>query len=257
MQATYLDWQLVQPEIAHFARVCLYDRAGYGWSDPSPRARVPSVMAEELHSLLHKSGEPGPYILVAHSFGSYNAVMFAHKYPQEVAGLVLADGLHTLSEFPFRLRERVSLRAMQLMIPFGIPRWRGWCGGNRSPAIRGELRAILCRPREYEAFYREGADLPSSVREMRTVTSLGSIPLIVIARDPSLAGSSGGDDWNLIQKQKLGLSTNSELIVATGSGHDIPTARPDVIVAAVKKLVTQTPGTGGHPGKSFKYSLPA
>src|SRR5258708_3668746 len=78
-QASYFDWALVQPEIAKFARVCFYDRAGYGWSDPSPRPRVPSVTAEELHTLLHAAGEKPPYIVVAHSYGSFDAVMFSHK----------------------------------------------------------------------------------------------------------------------------------------------------------------------------------
>ena len=256
LEATYLDWYLVQPEVARFAQVCTYDRAGYGWSDRSPRPRVPSVMADELYSLLQKAGLRPPFILVAHSFGSYNAVMFAHKFPQEVAGLVLVDGLHTLSDFPFRLGDRISLRAMQAMIPFGLPRWRGWCGGSAPEEQRGEKRAITCRSSVYGAFYRESASLPESVKEMRSITSLGAIPLIDIARDPSIGPSGGGDDWNLIQKQKLSLSTNSELVVATGSGHDVPQARPDLIVAAIKKLVGQASGTGGQPGNSRRYSLP-
>ena len=67
LHGSYLDWYSVQPEIARFTRVCSYDRAGYGWSDPNPRPRVPSVMAEELHTLLHATGEKPPYILDAHS----------------------------------------------------------------------------------------------------------------------------------------------------------------------------------------------
>ena len=74
--ATYLDWFRVQPRLATFPRVCSYDRAGYGWSDPSPKERLPSVMAEELHTLLNAAGEKPPYILVGHSFGAMNAVMF-------------------------------------------------------------------------------------------------------------------------------------------------------------------------------------
>jgi hypothetical protein len=85
-QASYLDWYLVQPEIARFSRVCSYDRAGYGWSDLSPAPRVPSVMAEEMHTLLRAAGEAPPYILVGHSFGSFDAVMFAHKFPNEGGG---------------------------------------------------------------------------------------------------------------------------------------------------------------------------
>jgi pimeloyl-ACP methyl ester carboxylesterase len=103
LQGSYLDWYAVQPEIARFNRVCSYDRAGYGWSDPSPLPRVPSVMADELHTLLHAAGEKPPYILAAHSYGSFTAVMFAHRFPDQVSGLVLVDGLHTFSTFPFGL----------------------------------------------------------------------------------------------------------------------------------------------------------
>ncbi len=253
-QASYLDWYLVQPEIANFARVCFYDRAGYGWSDPSPQPRVPSVMAEELHTLLHAAGERPPYILVAHSFGSFNAVMFAHKFPQEVSGLVLVDGKHTLSLFPFRLSERSSLRTMQLMIPFGLPRWRGWCGGQAPEAIRGEKKAINCRAGLYGAFYREREAYAEDVREIRAITTLGAVPLIVIARDPALASVNPDerDDWQKIQQEKLRLSKNAELVIATGSGHDVPHVRADVIIAAVRKLVAQASGTGGHPGNSLR-----
>jgi pimeloyl-ACP methyl ester carboxylesterase len=156
--------------------------------------------------------------------------------------VVLVDGLHTLSLFPVTLSERLSLRGMQLMIPFGLPRWRGWCGGQAPAAIRGEKQAISCRAGVYEAFYRERAALAESVREMRQANSLGELPLVVIARDPALGSVTPdeGDDWNLIQKQKLQLSKKAELVIATGSGHNVPQIRPDVIIAAVEKLARGT-----------------
>jgi pimeloyl-ACP methyl ester carboxylesterase len=64
-----LAWALVQPEVAKASRVCVYDRAGLGWSDLSPKLRTNQVMAEELHTLLHNGGIEGPYILVGHSMG--------------------------------------------------------------------------------------------------------------------------------------------------------------------------------------------
>jgi pimeloyl-ACP methyl ester carboxylesterase len=258
-QGSYFDWSLVQPEIARFTRVCYYDRAGYGWSDPSPRPRIPSVMSGELHSLLQATGEKPPYVLVSHSYGSVNAEMFAHKYPNEVAGLVLVEGVHTYSSPEFRLTDRLQLRAMQFLIPFGLPRWRKWCGGTGPQELRGERQAITCRVSLYEAFYRERAAFPESLAELRGITDLGSVPLMVIARDPKLAGEHSHDDhshddpgWEQIQQQKLELSKNSELIVATGSGHDVPQVRPDLIIAAAKKLLNQASGTGGHPGNSVK-----
>jgi pimeloyl-ACP methyl ester carboxylesterase len=248
--ASYLDWRLVEPQIAGFTRVCVYDRAGYGWSDPSPRRRVPSVMADELHSLLHAAGEKAPYLLVAHSFASGNAVMFAHKFPQEVLGLVLVDGMHTLSDFPFPLRRRISLLGTEALIPFGLPRWRGWCGGAGPRDLRGVRQAISCRRTLFRTFYRENESLSANAEEVRSITTLGRVPLIVIARDPSIPYAGERARWELIQKQKLALSTNRELIIATGSGHDIPLTRPDLIIAAVKKLEAQSPSTGGHPGNS-------
>ena len=85
-----LAWSLVQPNISHFTRVCAYDRAGYGWSDPNPTEIPPTSqrLIHELHTLLLNTSVEGPYILVAHSFGGLNARLFAHEYPHETAGLV-------------------------------------------------------------------------------------------------------------------------------------------------------------------------
>jgi pimeloyl-ACP methyl ester carboxylesterase len=253
-QGSYFDWSLVQPEIARFTRVCYYDRAGYGWSDPSPRRRTPSVMSDELHTLLHAAGEKPPYILVAHSYGSVNAEMFAHKFPDEVAGLVLVDGVHTFGNPKFQMEDRLRLRAMRYLIPFGLPRWRQWCGGAGPQELRGERQAVTCRSVLYDAFYRERAAFPESFVELRAITNVGAVPLIVIVRDPKLAGEHSHPDpgWERLQQEKLKLSKNSELVVATGSGHDVPQVRPDLIVAAVKKLATQASGTVGHPGNSLR-----
>ncbi|MEN6335825.1 MAG: alpha/beta hydrolase, partial [Phycisphaerales bacterium] len=62
-----LNWRLVQPEVAKVTRVCSYDRAGVGWSDPGPAPRSSLQIAKELHSLLKNAGIPGPYVLVGHS----------------------------------------------------------------------------------------------------------------------------------------------------------------------------------------------
>src|SRR5438128_1815367 len=63
------DWSLVQPNIAQFARVCSYDRAGFAWSDPGPIPRTMKQEAFELHTLLSAAHIKGPYILVGHSLG--------------------------------------------------------------------------------------------------------------------------------------------------------------------------------------------
>ncbi len=86
-----LDWCLVQPEIAKFARVITYDRAGYAWSDPSSLARTSGNIVQELHTMLHNAKIQPPYVLVGDGFGGMNMRLFADQYPEEVAGLVLMN----------------------------------------------------------------------------------------------------------------------------------------------------------------------
>src|SRR5215470_11356745 len=87
-------WDLVQAEAAKFARVCSYDRAGYGWSSAGPMPRTTGEIVKELHALLEASGEKAPYVLVGHSFGGFNVRVYAGKYPADVAGMVLVDTSH-------------------------------------------------------------------------------------------------------------------------------------------------------------------
>ena len=89
-----LFWANVQPEVAKYTRVCSYDRAGYGWSEPSPRPRTTIVEVEELHTLLVNANVEGPYVLVGHSLGGMNVRVYAHNYPDEVVGMVLVDSTH-------------------------------------------------------------------------------------------------------------------------------------------------------------------
>jgi pimeloyl-ACP methyl ester carboxylesterase len=248
-RATYLDWFRVQPQIAEFTRVCSFDRAGYGWSDDSPRRRVPSVMAEELHSLLIAGGEKPPYVLVAHSFGGLNALMFAHKYPNEVAGLVLVDSAQPETLRQISGREKLWLRTMEITMPFGVPRWRHWCGEG-PPEVANQKIALTCRSRFFQTIRREDAAFPRSVDEMKAITSLGDLPLVVIARDPALGKNAAAEARNYqLQRKTTELSKNSRFMVAEGSAHDVPLARPDVIVSAVRGMLRprEQVGSRGTP----------
>src|SRR5215831_5606986 len=71
-----VDWRAVQRQIGEFSRVCSYDRAGYGGSDPGPMPRTSLQIATELHALVKNAGEMPPYVLVGHSFGGYNVRVF-------------------------------------------------------------------------------------------------------------------------------------------------------------------------------------
>jgi pimeloyl-ACP methyl ester carboxylesterase len=84
-------WYKTQPEIAKKARVCAFDRASYGFSDPAPQPQILPDTVNDLHAALKAADVPGPYVLVGHSLGGLEARLFAQRWPQEVAGMVLVD----------------------------------------------------------------------------------------------------------------------------------------------------------------------
>src|SRR5262245_31328525 len=88
------DWGLVQPDASRFARVCSYDRAGLAWSDPGPTPRTMRQEAYELHTILKAARIKAPYVVVGHSLGGLIARVYAERYPEEVAGIVLVDPTH-------------------------------------------------------------------------------------------------------------------------------------------------------------------
>ncbi len=96
MEGGYGDWSPsfsgLQQRLAAFTRVCTYDRAGFGFSEPGPMPRSVDRLAEELHTALHNGHIPGPYLLVALAFGSGTVRAFADRWMPEVTGLVLING---------------------------------------------------------------------------------------------------------------------------------------------------------------------
>lgn len=241
---SYLDWYFVQPEVARFTRVCSWDRSGYGWSDRSPKTQVPSVIAAELHTLLERAGERPPFILVGHSLGAFDVRMYAHLYPEQVAGIVLVDGSHADEDLTFSWRAKLWLRFMRFTTPFGLPRWRSWCTGGPE-AIRPMKQAFSCRSRVFRAHYEQWSVFPESAEEVRRLGSLGELPLVVVSRDPNAkhrhtdtpAPSDGEQRWHRHQQDMAHLSSNSEFLVAEGSGHSVPKDRPDAVIKAVRQVV--------------------
>ena len=113
-----LSWIGVQTGVERSTRVCSYDRAGYGHSDPGPHPRSSLQIATELHALLEKSKTPGPYVLVGHSFGGYNVRVYAGLYRDEVAGVVLVDSSHEDQGRFEPASARDQARGLQTLAPF-------------------------------------------------------------------------------------------------------------------------------------------
>ena len=86
------DWTLVQRAIATSHRVCSYDRAGMGWSDPLPAEAIAAERdTPDLHALLAAAKESAPFVLVGASHGGLLIREYLARYPADVSGLVFVD----------------------------------------------------------------------------------------------------------------------------------------------------------------------
>lgn len=230
-------WGWVQPEVSRVTRVCTYDRAGMGWSEPSPYPRTARQFAKELHTLLEKANEPGPYVLVAHSLGGYTARVYAHDYPDEVSGFVLID-VQDLPSSDGALKPapkpgRTSLPA--LLARVGLTRLlAGPLGAiqNLPPAEKQAYRASAATPRYAQTFFDEGMGMSEGGAQARDVTTLGSLPIFVLSRGKDLEAKHTAAQTALLQ-----LSTDSQQFIADQSGHNIMIDQPEASVAAIVKMV--------------------
>jgi pimeloyl-ACP methyl ester carboxylesterase len=260
---TSFTWQLVQPEVSKFTRVCSYDRAGYGWSDAPNEARTSSNIAGELDRLLIRAAVPGPYVLVGHSFGGYNIRMFASRHRDQVAGMVFVDSSHPdqLNRFPPSGQPASIFAHYKFGIwtmPLGVPRILGWCRDDytfpNQPAdwarIAPEAIALDCRLLSWRTELAELREFRDNGRMVAATSPLGDIPVVVLSHDPQVGiGFSPADvakaerAWTEMQEELRGLSSKSKRIVAKGSGHYVEIYRPDLVIAAVREIVTDARGT--------------
>jgi len=188
------EWDAVQRKIAQITRVCRYDRARRGLSDVAPSPRTGLDMTSDLHALLRVAGIAGPYVLVGHSFGGLLMQLFAHRFADEVCGVVLVDAMHQ-DQF-------------DIFGPLFPP---------AAPSDSAELQKT-------RAFWQEGwrspnstterIDFVSSIRQAREIQSLGNVPLrIMIAATflnqpvvPQAYRAALQERWQALQMRCMKLS---------------------------------------------------
>lgn len=113
---TTATWDKVQPEVARFARVCSYDRAGLGKSSADRESQSANGIADDLEALLKKARVHPPYVVVGHSIGGLYARRFDERHDREVAGMVLLDSSHEEQIWRFAESEPEALKE--------YPQWR-------------------------------------------------------------------------------------------------------------------------------------
>jgi pimeloyl-ACP methyl ester carboxylesterase len=263
-----VEWALVQPGVARFARVCSYDRAGDGWSDLGPHPRTMRQIVYELHTLLNKGGVKPPFILVGHSYGGVLVRLYASTYPADVLGMVLVEAgddnprrilpdgkLGRSSDMvkgepipavkvsgPLRLSDipPVALRQMKAAAQQAAqtanepPRNKLPLDAQhmRSWALaRVEHIAAAVNPFEHEELAVLRAD------RAKTQYPLGDMPLIVLTRglseDEGPDGKAFAEEHRKDHEAIAAMSRKGKLVVAANSGHHVQIDEPELVIKAV------------------------
>jgi pimeloyl-ACP methyl ester carboxylesterase len=207
-------WNKVEPEIAKFARVCVYDRAGLGKSERRPNPSYPSQeVVKDLHILLVNAHIAPPFVLVGHSFGGMNVRLYASQHPREVVGMVLVDSVH-----------EDEMNRWVAMMP---------------PEIKQQMpdsdKAVLAR-------------LAVSEAQVRAAHWHSDIPLVVLTHGvvspddygiPSMIAK--GEELRLeMQGALASLSSRSKHIIAERSGHYIQRDQPKLVIDSIRQIVEAT-----------------
>ena len=242
----------IQRELAPHVRACAYDRAGMGWSDPSPRPASAGALADDLAALVQAAELPPPYVLVGSSAGGLPLELFARAHPGEVAGLVLLDALaaRMLDDLPDDAeRLRRDARLARVLNRIGAlwvidPLRRG-----ELPEERRELEiALTYRNTTWQAVVSLLDSAAESAKELRAMAPLrGDLRLLVISRDDQGPLASAGsteevafeERWQAQQVLSAARSSRGRRLVAKGSGHHITEDRPDLVVAELLQLIAE------------------
>lgn len=255
-------WYKTQPEISKRSRVCAFDRASYGFSDPAPRPQTLSDVPDDLHAALKAAKLPGPYLIVGHSLGGLEARLFAERWPREVAGMVLVDsspaaesvnelGLpgYDDSQQPESSASKsltCALQAARGIDPFS-PEFQ-ICVQSLPSDTPAVLRKVW--PRFYTADYAAAQlSLMTSTFTHRYDSAdhlnLQDMPLVVLSADVGEGWSGPGgtfwrsyrSEWFARHKVLSHLSSRGVHRVIPGAGHLIQLDKPQAVIDAVDEVL--------------------
>jgi pimeloyl-ACP methyl ester carboxylesterase len=222
----------LQERLARVTQVITYNRAGYGQSEPGPLPRDGAHEAEELRTLLHRAHVPGPYVLVGHSLGAMNVLIFASKYPRDVAGLILLDppplGFALGKAYPdlWGMAERMTAE------------WQAIADST--------AKSVDPRDRTQSAFFRmiasEHREMRASARLVDGITTFGDLPLVVMASGkPNPAFGPIADEfqryWIEQSRALAARSTKGAFVLAEQSSHFLYLDVPELVEKSVLSVV--------------------
>lgn len=261
-------WYKTQPVIAQKTRVCAFDRAGFGFSDPAPRPQVLSDTVNDLHAALEAAAVPGPYVIVGHSLGGVEARLYAQRWPKDVAGMILVDtspageglieenqpGLADDESIESYVSEELycALSAAREPLEPSSPGYKD-CSKTLPSDTPAALRKIW--PRFFTAAYAAAkVSLMSSLYTHRYDSvdhhPLGAMPLVVLSAERSFEADTPAGmrfwqaykkAWYARHKALARLSSHGVYRFIEGSGHGIQLDKPAAVTDAVDDVLRRLP----------------
>jgi pimeloyl-ACP methyl ester carboxylesterase len=215
-------WNDVRPAIAEFAHTFVYDRPGLGQSEPTALPRTVVQMAVDLQSVLEAANVAPPYVLVGHSLGGAIVQVFAHRYPDEVAGLVLVDPEDgRLIQLLHSRMTAAEWTARQRALDEAMP--------NLPPIVRAELKAA-----------NDSGD------EVARALPLPSVPVVLLTgtkKNPEFPGNPLEQDLKLELHNTLATNTpGAQHILVPNSRHYIQNDAPTAVIQAVREVLSESVG---------------
>ena len=237
---TLANWIPIQKKLSEHTKVCVYDRAGNGLSNPGPGPRTVSQITYELYTLLEKQKLEGPFILMGHSFGGYVAQFFARAFPEKTAGVIMVDSSH-----PDQIERLADLDKMKDKPKQNI-------GGYKFEdldLLTKEQRYWKHLNAQRKSVWTQMDELKSfkdSAVELKQIDqSFPNIPLAILSRGltqlPTIDGKKSMEsEWQEMQKDLTSLSNKSWQVIAKNSGHSIHQEAPEVIIENTIKMIKIT-----------------
>ncbi len=251
-----LGWSTIQQEIATSTRVCSYSRAGYVWSSTSSIALNAESGARDLHEALQLSNEVPPYVLVSHSSGSLNNLIFTDLFRSEVAGLVFAEpshpeqdarraqvGIEQGDDLP--LTNVKMLRALRWT---GLPRlFSNYCvDSTLTTQVIDTCKAWF--PHSLDGIISEGTVRHALDTRAAEVNDLGDLPVLVLTRqfkdewygaEPVARQElqKRENHWRELHAEIASWSSQGKQRFVPDSGHGIPFTHPQAVVAGVNDVL--------------------
>lgn len=245
-------WPKVKPLVAATNRVCSYDRAGSGGSDPGPLPRDGAAIARDLDDGLRAARIAGPLVVVGHSAGGLYVRLFADRRPNDVVGMVLVDpsveyqdrrlaaafgpGAGSLAGIRARLVGCIDAESTGA-VPRADP-GSSRCGATPAPRLVSQLS-------ELDTLWTATSDALARGRQ-----SYGAMPLIVLTAGDGHAGPDQARIaavWARLHDEVAARSRRGLRRTVAGSGHLMMRDRPDAVAAAIAEVVAMAKSPPAAP----------